>query len=207
MKKDKILYSPLSTPYIEPWEHIRLRPQWYFTTVFEEKNLNDLVLEVVQHAIDQTSTSITATIHADHFIVEFNTGMSLEMHEKYRGKVSQAEIFFTEITKTTEFWKKDILETGLKGSVGLIRINATSEWCTLLTYSDGQKGEFRFEKGATKTGSITKSQEQKNYTKITVKPDSTIFPDLTINPTTLQQEIDSIQEKINGVNIQLFIKT
>ena len=88
----------------------------------------------------------------------------------------------------------------------MIRINATSEWCKLLTYSNGQKGEFLFKEGKTEARTICGSDEKKNYTKITVKPDASIFPNLSINPKTLQEKIDDVCKKLDGFDIQLCIQ-
>ncbi|EDP98354.1 hypothetical protein U8527_20375 [Kordia algicida OT-1] len=202
--KKKVEYS-LSAPLIpiEPYEHIRMRPQWYFTELFEEKKLDSLPLEIVKYAIDQNSTIITVNLYTDIFSVEFNKGMSLETHHRYEGDITKAEAVLLEISNYVSFRKKDDLQSGLNGSVGLIRINAASEWCKLLTYSNGQKGEFHFKEGETETRTICGSDEKKNYTKITVKPDATIFPDLKINPKTLQEKIDNVRKKLNGFDVQL----
>jgi DNA gyrase/topoisomerase IV subunit B len=205
MKEKKIEYTPETTYHIDPTEHIRLRPQRYFKALFEEKTLDLLALEIIQYAIDQNSTAITVNLHADSFSVEFNIGMSLEVYHDYFGDITQTEAILVKITRFPELWKKDVLESGLRGSVGLIRINAASEWCKLLTYLNGQKGVFLFKEGKTETRSVTKSDENKNYTKLTVKPDATIFPNLTINPETLQQKINTVSKKLDGFDIQLHI--
>ncbi|AXG69324.1 type 2 topoisomerase subunit B [Kordia sp. SMS9] len=193
--------------HIEPSEHIRMRPQMYFKTLFEEKTLDSLPLEIIQYAIDQKCTIITVNVYADHFSIEFNTGMSLEIYEDYDGDITQAEVTLLKITKSVALWKKKAQESGLGELIGLIRINATSEWCKLLTYSNGQKGEFLFKEGTTETRTICGSDEKEKYTKIIVKPDATIFPNLTINPKTLQKKIDDIHHKLNGLDIQLHIHT
>lgn len=121
------MYSPSAPLYcIEPSEHIRIRPQCYFKTLFEEKTLDSLPLEMIQYAIDQNSTTIAVTLYADEFSVEFNVGMSLEIHHRYEGDITKAEAVLLEISEKVSFWKKDDFESGLRGSVGLIRINATS---------------------------------------------------------------------------------
>jgi DNA gyrase/topoisomerase IV subunit B len=207
MKKDKVEYSPQVTYHIEPSEHIRMRPQLYFKTLFEEKTLDSLPLEIIQYAIDQKSTVITLNLYADEFSIEFNVGMSLEVYQDYFGDITQAEATLVKIAKSVPLWKKSAQESGLGELIGLIRINAASIWCKLLTYSNGQKGEFLFKEGKTETRTICGSDEKENYTKITVKPDSSIFTDLKINPTTLQEKIDAIREKLNGFDIQLYINT
>ncbi|MCH2193398.1 hypothetical protein [Kordia sp.] len=192
--------------HIEPFDHIRLRPQWYFKTLFEEKTLDSLPLEMIQYTIDHGSTKITVNLYVDSFSVEFNSSMSLEVYHDYLGDITQAEAVLVKTTNFPELWKEGVLESGLCGSVGLIRINATSEWCSLLTYSNGEKGVFSFKEGKTETRTICGSDEQKNYTKLTVKPAPTIFPNLTISPTTLQKKIDEIHKKLHKTAIQLHIK-
>ncbi|MGH1385453.1 hypothetical protein [Kordia sp.] len=192
--------------HIEPSEHIRMRPQMYFKTLFEEKTLDSIPLEIIQYAIDQNSTNISVNLYVDHFSIEFNVGMSLEIYEDYDGDITQAEATLLKITESVPLWKKSAQESGLGELIGLIRINAASEWCKLRTYSNGEKGEFLFKEGKTETRSICGSDENKDYTKLTIKPDATIFPDLKINPTTLQEKIDEVRKKLNGFDIQLHIE-
>lgn len=191
--------------HIEPYEHIRIRPQMYFKTLFEEKTLDSLPLEVIQYAIDLKCTSIILDIYPDHFSVEFNAGISLETYHDYSRDITQAEAVLLKFLKFEERKKYTFKGLELDKYIGLVRVNATAEWCKLLTYSNGQKGEFLFKEGKTETRTICGSDEKKNYTKLSVKPDITIFPDFTINPTTLQEKIDEVHKKLNGVDIQLQI--
>ncbi|WP_430410568.1 hypothetical protein [Kordia sp.] len=191
--------------HIEPSEHMRMRPKLYFKTLFKEKTLDSLPLEIIQYAIDQKSAVITVNLYTDEFSVEFNVGMSFEVYQDYLEDITQAEATLVKIPKSVPLWKKSAQEAGFGELIGLIRINATSEWCKLLTYSNGQKGAFLFKEGVTQTRTICGSNEKENYTKITVKPDATIFPNLVVNPTTLQEKIDVIKEKLSGLDIQLHI--
>ncbi|MEM6686151.1 MAG: hypothetical protein AAF617_10235 [Bacteroidota bacterium] len=190
---------------LESRMHVRMRPNMYFEKVFAEKSLDRLPLEVACDAIDKfmskKCTYLTISIHENHFSIEYDAGISLR-RIRPKDDLTKAEAIMT-VMFTCHNLKEHLTVGDQFCEVGMMSINAASEWCTLLTYSDGEKGEFYFKEGKTETRSITKSVEKKNYTKITVKPDATIFPDLKINPKTLQKKIDDLKEKMNGLNIQL----
>ncbi|WP_298507821.1 hypothetical protein [uncultured Kordia sp.] len=203
--KEKPKYTESDIQSLESRVHVRLRPQLYFEKVYAEKSLDRLPLEVACHAFDKFMSKkcsyLKVTLYSDRFSIEYDAGMSL----KREFEMSHAEIIMTQMRACHNL--KEHLAVGSRFcEVGMMVINAASEWCTLHTYSNGEKGEFLFKEGKTETRTICSSDENKNYTKLTVKPDATIFPDLTINPTTLQEKIDGIRKKLNGFDIQLFIE-
>ncbi|MBC8754412.1 hypothetical protein H2O64_06995 [Kordia sp. YSTF-M3] len=209
MKEKKIEYTADDIQALEGRAHVRLRPQMYFEKVYAEKSLDRLPLEVACHAFDEVMDKncsyIKITLFSDYFSLEYDAGMSLKAIHR-NDTMTHAEMIMTTIAACRNY-KKHLSVGDEFCELGITAINAASEWCKLLTYSNGQKGEFLFKEGKTETRSITKSDENKNYTKLTVKPDATIFPNLTINPETLQQKIDVIREKLHGFNIQLHIKS
>ena len=142
---------------------------------------------------------------SDYFSLEYDAGMSLKAVHR-NDTMTHAEMIMTTIAACRNY-KKHLSVGDEFCELGITAINAASEWCKLLTYSNGQKGEFLFKEGKTETRAITKSDENKNYTKLMVKPDATIFPNLKINSKTLQQKIDVVSEKLDGFDIQLHIES
>lgn len=206
MLEEKPKYTSENIHSLESRDHVRMRPQMYFEKVYAEKSLDRLPLEVACHAIDKAMSEkcsyLKIILLADHFSIEYDAGMSL----KRERDISHAEIIMTQMRACHNL--KEHLAVGDKFcKVGMMAINAASEWCTLLTYSNGEKGEFLFKEGKTETRSISGSDENKNYTKITVKPDATIFPEFTINPETLQEKIDEVREKLGEFDIQLHLES
>ena len=200
-------YTSVDIQALESHHHVRMRPQLYFEKVFAEKSLDRLPLEVACHAFDEVMDKncsyLKITLFLDHFTIEYDAGISLrKIHPK--SKITHAEAIMTMIAACHNY-KKHLAVGDEFCDVGIMTINAASEWCKLLTYSNGQKGEFYFKEGETETRTICSSDEKKDYTKITVKPDATIFPNLKINPKTLQKKIDEVREKLNGFDIQLRI--
>jgi DNA gyrase subunit B len=208
VKEEKPKYTADKIQALEGVEHVRLRPEMYFEKVYTEKSLDRLPLETACHAFDElldnNCSFLKITIYADQYAIEYDAGMSLRpVHPS--DPMTVAEAYMTKIAACRNY-KKHLAVGDEFCEMGITAVNAAAEWCTLLTYSNGQKGEFRFEIGRTKTATVTESTEHESYTKITVKPDPIIFPDLSFNTTTLQQKIDKVREKLNGFNIQLVIE-
>lgn len=207
--KERPTYTEADIQTLEGRVHVRMRPALYFEKVYTEKSLDRFPLEVACHAIDKFISKkcsyLKITLYADYFSVEYDAGMSLKkVHPK--DDLTKAEAIMTKMY-TCHNLKEHLAVGDQFCEIGMMTINAASEWCTLLTYSNGEKGEFLFKEGKTETRLITKSDAQKNYTKLTVKPDPLIFPNLKINPKTLQEKIETIKEKLIGLDIQLHIYT
>jgi len=189
--------------------HVRIRPQLYFEKVFEEKSLDRFPLETACHAFDEVMEKncsyLKITLYLDYFSIEYDSGISLRrVHPS--DPLTRAEAIMTMIGACHNY-KKHLAVGDEFCELGIMTINAASEWSELITYHDGKKGEFHFKEGKIETRTICGSDEKKNYTKISVKPDATIFPNLKINPKTLQEKIDKVRKKLNGVEIQLYINT
>jgi DNA gyrase subunit B len=208
VKEEKPKHTADDIQALEGVEHVRLRPQLYFEKVYAEKSLDRLPLETACHAFDElldnNCSYLKITVSPNQYSLAYDAGMSLKSVYG-NDPMTVAEAYMTRIAACRNY-KKHLAVGDEFCEMGITPINAASEWCTLLTYSNGQKGEFRFEIGRTKTCVVTKSDEHNNFTKITVKPDPIIFPNLTINPTTLQQKINTVRKKLNGFDIQLVVE-
>lgn len=207
MQEKKPKYTEESIQALEGSVHVRMRPQMYFEKVFEEKSLDRFPLETACHAFDEVMEKncsyLKINLYLDYFSIEYDTGISLrKVHPS--DPLTHAEAIMTVIGACHNY-KKHLAVGDEFCELGIMTINAASEWSELITYHDGKKGEFLFKEGRTKKRSITESIKRENYTKITVKPDATIFPELSINPTTLQEKINEVCKKLNGFDIQLHI--
>ncbi|MFK7749347.1 MAG: hypothetical protein AB8B65_13205 [Kordia sp.] len=209
MKEEKPKYTSESIHSLESRDHVRMRPQMYFKKVYTEKSLDRLPLETACHAFDEVMDNncnyLKITLYSDYFSIEYDAGMSLKPIYGNDNK-THAETIMTTIGACHN-QKKHLAVGDEFCELGMMTINAASEWCKLITYSNGEKGEFLFKEGKTEARTICGSDEKKNYTKITVKPDATIFPDLKINPITLQEKIDVLRKKFVGLDIQLHMNT
>lgn len=203
--EDKIKYTSENIQALEGRVHVRMRPKMYFDKCFKEQSLDRFPLEIACHAIDKAMdkkcTFIKITLFDTYFSLEYDAGMSLKIDHD----VSRAECIMTKMG-TCHNLKKHLSVGDEFCELGIMTINVASEWCRLETQCNGQKGNFLFKEGKTATRSIIPNEDSKNYTKLTLKPDLTLFPNLAINPVTLQQKIDTIRQKLNGFDIQLFVE-
>jgi len=159
-------------------EAVRKRPAMYIgdTSV---KGFHHLVYEVVDNSIDEVTggycNKIKVTIHTDNSVsVEDNgRGIPVDIHQKL--KKPALEVVLTTLHAGGKFDHQAYKVSGGLHGVGVSCVNALSEWLDAEVKRDGKISRQSFEKGKTKTNIKTIGKTKQTGTKITFKPDSSIF--------------------------------
>ncbi|MBD3263508.1 MAG: DNA topoisomerase (ATP-hydrolyzing) subunit B [Candidatus Omnitrophica bacterium] len=159
-------------------EAVRKRPAMYIgdTTT---RGLHHLVYEVVDNSIDETTANfcdkITVSIHPDNSIsVEDNgRGIPVDTHKKL--KKPALEVVLTTLHAGGKFDHRAYKVSGGLHGVGVSCVNALSEWLEAEVKRDGKVYHQTFERGKAKTRLKAMGKAKKTGTKITFKPDPTIF--------------------------------
>ncbi len=171
-------------------EPVRLRPGMYIgdTSI---RGLHKLVDEVVDNSIDEALAgfcdTITITLQKDGSISVLDNGRGIPVGLNKEVGKSTLEIVMTHLHAGGKFGGEDSAykySGGLHG-VGVSVVNALSEWLIAEVYKDGQIYRQNFNKGIPKSQVSVAGETEISGTRITFKPDETIFKDVDFDPKIL----------------------
>ena len=194
-------YGSESIQHLSDVDHVRLRPGMYVGNI-DEQGLHHLVYELVDNAIDEVMAG-----HAKHVLVTIRNdgscsveddgrGIPVEKHEEESAKqgrdVSALEVVMTNLKAGGKFDKKSYKTSGGLHGIGIKAVNFLSQWCEVEVFRNGYMYQQEFERGipqgdARKVGTTTK-----RGTKVSFKPDSSIF-------TTTKFQFDKLQKRLRDL--------
>ena len=164
---------------LEGLEAVRKRPHMYIGDV-GERGLHHLVYEVVDNSVDEAmagrANEINVAIHADNSItiVDNGSGIPIGPHSTVKG-MDTLDVVMTKLHAGGKFESNAYKVSGGLHGVGVTCVNALSEWLKVEVYREGKVFAQRYERGQP-SGKVTPIGEtQRRGTKITFKPDPTIF--------------------------------
>jgi DNA gyrase subunit B len=164
---------------LEGLEAVRKRPNMYIGDV-GERGLHHLVYEVVDNSVDEAmagrANEIAVSIHADNSItiVDNGSGIPVGPHPTVKG-MDTLDVVMTKLHAGGKFESNAYKVSGGLHGVGVTCVNALSEWLKVEVYRDGKVWAQRYERGqpAGKVSPI--GETQRRGTKVTFKPDATVF--------------------------------
>lgn len=172
------LYTADNIQVLEGLEAVRKRPAMYIGDV-NVRGLHHLVYEVVDNSIDEAMggycNKIDIFIHQDNSIsVEDNgRGIPTGLHEKENR--SALEVVMTVLHAGGKFDKGSYKVSGGLHGVGVSCVNALSIHLKAEVFRDGKSFIQEYECGKPIYSVKEVGTSDKNGTKITFKPDNTIF--------------------------------
>jgi len=171
------------------------------------RGLHHLVYEVVDNSIDEAlagyANFISVAIHHDNSItvVDNGRGIPVDMH-KEQGKPA-VEVALTVLHAGGKFDHDSYKVSGGLHGVGVSCVNALSAWLEVEVNRDGGAFFIRFERGITTKPLTRLHDSDKTGTKVTFKPDSTIFQDTVFIWDILANRLRELAFLNRGITITL----
>mgnify|MGYP003884697779 CR=1 FL=1 len=185
-----------------PHEHVRLRPQLYFKTCFDQGHLNDLPFEALCHAMDEYFSSacsqIEIALYAQGFSILYDANMSLEKDVEGNTRM---ENILTKIYACRN--EKKHLEVGAEFcKLGLATLIFASKKALVQSASKSNKLTLQFKNGQVEKRQFENVTNAHPYTLIYLEIDAQLMPNLGYDFSAIQERAKALNEKLGTTLVQ-----
>ncbi len=188
-------------------DHVRTRPGMYIGG-YNPRGLHHLVYEIVDNSIDEALAG-----HAKHVEVRITPDGSCTVSDDGRGipigihpdtGIPAVEMVFASLNTGGKFdhTEGSAYKTsgGLHG-VGASVVNFVSEWLEVEVSREGNIHHMEFARGRKSKELKVIGKTSRTGTKVSFKPDATLFPDVNFIHATLAQRLRELAYLNSGVEI------
>ena len=174
---------------LEGLEAVRKRPGMYIGST-SSRGLHHLVYEIVDNSVDEAlagyCSEIQVFINEDNSITVIDNGRGIPVGIQSKAKRPAVEVVFTVLHAGGKFGGGGYKVSGGLHGVGSSVVNALSNWLEVEVSRDGKIYKQRYEKGKVCYDLKVVGKTDKTGTKVTFKPDETIFDDVIYDYNTLR---------------------
>ncbi|WMC91106.1 DNA topoisomerase (ATP-hydrolyzing) subunit B [Kineothrix sp. MB12-C1] len=169
---------------LEGLEAVRKRPGMYIGST-SSRGLHHLVYEIVDNAVDEALAGfcdkIEVIINEDNSVTVTDNGRGIPVGINHKAGIPAVEVAFTILHAGGKFGGGGYKVSGGLHGVGASVVNALSDWLEVEICQNGKQYKQRYERGHVcyPLKEIGECPEEKSGTKVTFKPDSTIFQETT----------------------------
>ena len=200
-------YGAASITVLEGLAAVRKRPGMYIgdTNVY---GLHHLVYEVVDNSVDEAlaghCTDVDVTIHVDNSITVADNGRGIPVgpHPTVIG-MDTVDVVMTKLHAGGKFENSAYKVSGGLHGVGVSCVNALSEWLKVEIQRGGKVYEQRYARGEPQQKVAEIGTTDKRGTKVSFKPDTTIFEVQEYNFETISQRLRELAFLNAGLHITI----
>src|SRR4051812_3284464 len=200
-------YNESDIQVLDDVEHVRRRPGMYIGG-YNARGLHHLVYEIVDNSIDEALAGfckqINVKINADGSCTVTDDGRGIPVGIHPTEKIPTVEVVFSTLGAGGKFEHSDTTayktSGGLHG-VGASVVNFVSEWMEIEVSRDGAVHAMEYARGIRSSPLKVIGKTNKTGTKVTFKPDTTLFPDVNFVHEMLANRLRELAFLNKGVEI------
>jgi DNA gyrase subunit B len=197
-------YTAESIKVLGGLEAVRKRPAMYIGTT-GPMGLHHLIYEVVDNSIDEAqagyANEIEITIHIDNSVTVVDNGRGIPVDWHKEENKSAAEVVMTVLHAGGKFDTGAYKVSGGLHGVGVSVVNALSEHLDLEICRDSKVYTQSYDRGEPTTALEEVGTTERRGTKITFKPDPTIFDSTEFSHDVLAQRFRELAYLTKGITI------
>ncbi|MBR1675200.1 MAG: DNA topoisomerase (ATP-hydrolyzing) subunit B [Eubacterium sp.] len=182
-------YGAEQIQVLEGLEAVRKRPGMYIGST-SSRGLHHLVYEIVDNSVDEAlagfCSEIKVFINQDNSITVEDNGRGIPVGIQPKMKRPAVEVVFTVLHAGGKFGGGGYKVSGGLHGVGSSVVNALSDWLEVQVSRDGKIYQQRYERGNICYDLKVVGETDKTGTRVTFKPDATIFDDVIYDFETLK---------------------
>ncbi len=208
IEKNKEEYGADQIQILEGLEAVRKRPGMYIGTT-SLRGLHHLVYEIVDNSVDEALAGfcsvIDVFINEDNSITVVDNGRGIPVGINHKSGKPAVEVVFTILHAGGKFGGGGYKVSGGLHGVGASVVNALSDWLEVEIYSEGKVYKQRYERGHVcyPLKVVGECNTDKTGTKVTFKPDGTIFEDTVYDFDVLKTRLRETAFLTKGLKIRL----
>ena len=190
---DKVEYGADQIQILEGLEAVRKRPGMYIGTT-SSRGLHHLVYEIVDNSVDEAlagfCSKIEVTINPDNSVTVMDNGRGIPTGINQKAGIPAVEVVFTVLHAGGKFGGGGYKVSGGLHGVGASVVNALSDWLEVEIRQGGKVFNQRYERGNVcyPLKEVGTCDLELTGTKVTFKPDATIFTETTVYDYKILEE-------------------
>ena len=179
---------------LEGLEAVRKRPGMYIGST-SSRGLHHLVYEIVDNAVDEALAgycdTIDVSINEDNSITVIDNGRGIPVDINHKAGLPAVQVVFTILHAGGKFGGGGYKVSGGLHGVGASVVNALSDWLEVEICRNGKVYQQRYERGQVMYDlkEIGTCELSHTGTKVTFKPDGTIFEETVYEFDILKQRL------------------